>query len=44
MKIVSEMMGHANIAITLDTYSHVLPTMQADAAAKMEALFTVCAV
>ncbi len=27
-KIVSEMLGHANIAITLDTYSHVLPDMQ----------------
>lgn len=25
-KVVSEMLGHANIAITLDTYSHVLPT------------------
>jgi len=27
-KIVSEMLGHATIAITLDTYSHVLPNMQ----------------
>src|SRR5829696_2841027 len=26
-KVVSEMLGHASIAITLDTYSHVLPTM-----------------
>ncbi len=26
-KIVSEMLGHATIAITLDTYSHVLPGM-----------------
>jgi integrase len=41
VKVVSEMLGHSNIAITLDTYSHVLPTMQADAAAKMEALFTL---
>ena len=32
-KIVSEMLGHASIAITLDTYSHVLPDMQ-DSAAK----------
>jgi integrase len=31
-KIVSERLGHANIAITLDTYSHVLPSMQAQAA------------
>lgn len=27
-KIVSERLGHANIGITLDTYSHVLPDMQ----------------
>ena len=26
-KIVSELLGHASIAITLDTYSHVLPNM-----------------
>lgn len=31
-KIVSEMLGHANISLTLDTYSHVLPHMQEDAA------------
>src|SRR5919107_1856572 len=31
-KIVSEMLGHATIAITLDTYSHVLPTMPESAA------------
>jgi integrase len=24
-KVVSERLGHANIAITMDTYSHVLP-------------------
>jgi integrase len=35
-KIVSEMLGHASIAITLDTYSHVLPTMQESAAKAME--------
>jgi integrase len=40
-KIVSEMLGHSNIAITMDLYSHVTPTMQADAASKMEELFTV---
>ena len=31
-KVVSERLGHANIAITLDTYSHVLPNMQEKAA------------
>ena len=27
-KMVSERLGHGSIAVTLDTYSHVLPTMQ----------------
>jgi integrase len=31
-KIVSERLGHATISITLDTYSHVLPGMQREAA------------
>jgi integrase len=35
-KVVSEMLGHASIAITLDTYSHVLPSMQESAAKAME--------
>ena len=35
-KIVSEMLGHASIAITLDTYSHVLPNMQEGAARALE--------
>jgi integrase len=37
-KIVSERLGHATIAITLDTYSHVLPDMQDVAAEAMSAL------
>lgn len=36
-KIVSEMLGHASIAITLDIYSHVLPDMQQQAAREMDA-------
>lgn len=35
-KIVSEMLGHATIAITLDTYSHVLPNMRDQAAQAMQ--------
>jgi integrase len=35
-KIVSEMLGHSSIAITLDTYSHVPPNMRDQAAAAME--------
>jgi integrase len=38
-KVVSEILGHADVSITLRVYSHVLPTMQADAQAKMDAVF-----
>jgi integrase len=31
-KVVSERLGHANIAITMDTYSHVLPGLDTQAA------------
>lgn len=37
-KIVSEVLGHASVAITLDLYSHVLPDMQQQAAAAMDAV------
>jgi integrase len=37
-KVVSEMLGHSTIAITLDIYSHVLPDMQQDAVAVMAQL------
>ena len=39
-KIVSEVLGHASIAITLDTYSHVLPNMQDSAVVAMEEAFS----
>ena len=35
-KVVSERLGHSTIALTLDVYSHVLPSMQAEAAAHLE--------
>jgi integrase len=38
-KIVSERLGHANIGITLDTYSHVLPGLQEAAAEKFDRIF-----
>lgn len=38
-KVVQERLGHSKIGITLDTYSHVLPTMQKDAAARLDRLF-----
>ena len=37
-KVVSERLGHSTVAFTLDTYSHVMPGMQEDAAAKVAAL------
>jgi len=39
-KIVSERLGHASIEITLNTYSHALPTLQRDAADKLDGVFT----
>jgi hypothetical protein len=30
--VVSEQLGHATIALTLDTYSHVIPSLQREAA------------
>jgi integrase len=38
-KIVQEMLGHATIHLTLDTYSHLIPDIQAEAAGKMDELF-----
>jgi hypothetical protein len=37
-KVVSERLSHATVSFTLDTYSHVLPGLQKDAAAKVAAL------
>ncbi|QGQ97079.1 site-specific integrase [Paenibacillus psychroresistens] len=39
VKIVSERLGHASVKITLDTYSHVLPSMQKDTAEEFGKLF-----
>jgi hypothetical protein len=40
-KIVSEMLGHTDVGIALDLYSHVTATMQHDAARNLAALFGV---
>lgn len=37
-KIVSERLGHSSIQITLDTYSHVLPTMQGKATSALNGI------
>ena len=39
-KVAQEMLGHANISQTMDTYSHVLPDMQGQAVSALDsALF-----
>jgi len=38
-KVVQERLGHSSIAVTLDTYSHVAPTLQREAADKIGRLF-----
>ncbi len=37
-KVVSERLGHSSIQITLDTYSHALPNLQAEAAQRLDKL------
>ena len=37
-KIASERLGHSKVGMTLDLYSHVLPGMQEDAVAKVDAV------
>lgn len=38
VKVVSERLGHASVSCTLDTYGHVMPGQQAEAAAAAAAL------
>ncbi len=35
-KVAQERLGHADISVTMDTYSHVLSDMQEEAAAAIE--------
>lgn len=39
-EVVQERLGHSAISLTLDTYSHVLPSMQEEAAKAMDESFT----
>ena len=36
VKVISDQLGHASISFTLERYSHVLPSIQDEAAAKVE--------
>jgi site-specific recombinase XerD len=38
-KVVQELLGHSNIGTTIDIYSHVMPSMQQEAANKLDELF-----
>jgi hypothetical protein len=40
-KVVSEQLGHASSAFTLDVYAHVLPHMQTEAAKRVAALLGI---
>jgi integrase len=42
--VVQERLGHSTIAITMDTYSHVMPQMQADAARQLNNLLAPVAI
>jgi len=35
-----EALGHSQISLTMDTYSHIMPALRHDAAAKMDAVLT----
>ena len=37
-RVVMETLGHSQISLTMDTYSHVLPALQREAADQMDAL------
>jgi integrase len=39
LKVVSELLGHSSIAITADTYAHVLPEMQQEVVRKIDELY-----
>jgi len=43
-KIVSERLGHSSIAITFDTYSHILPGLQEAAARKFDEELQIAAI
>ena len=38
-RVVMETLGHSQVSLTLNTYSHVLPALQHEAAARMDAVF-----
>ena len=39
VKVIQELLGHSNVSITLDTYAHLLPSMQEGAVNMWDELF-----
>ena len=39
-KVIQERLGHSSISITLDTYSHIVPSLQREAAEAVDALIS----
>jgi integrase len=39
-RVVMDLLGHSTIALTMNTYSHVIPALERDAAERMNALLS----
>ena len=39
VKVIQELLGHSNVALTLNIYGHALPSIQAEASEKWDDLF-----
>ena len=39
-RVVMEILGHSTIALTMNTYSHVIPSLERDAADRMDAILS----
>ena len=39
-RTIMETLGHSQISLTLNTYSHVMPALQIEAAAKLDAVLS----
>ena len=39
-RTIMETLGHSQISLTMDTYAHIMPTLQQDAAQQMNAILT----
>jgi integrase len=37
-RVVADMLGHSQVSLTLNVYTHVLPTLRRDAADRLDAV------